>query len=190
MPRTRVRLCIRGSCRALACGLREFTKSVQFGSSSDTGPATRPRQRRRIPPRHKRPDSRATAPFAPCYPQLPQAGVGTAHRGPVHSSPSGHVPLCGDEWRPCGADSTPVAIDTHADSSQPPPPALLGGRPLLGSILLERGLLAPDRLAEALADPAPEIVEELRARLPYALRLVVTEPSLVETAWDDLLGGR
>jgi type IV pilus assembly protein PilB len=160
-----------------------------------------------------------------------------------------------------------VAIDTHADSSQPPPPALLGGRPLLGSILLERGLLAPDRLAEALAeaqatrrrlgevllgrawiyeqelaralayqygleyvdlhtacrnardaalldpavgrrcralpmcfsgdelvvalaDPAPEIVEELRARLPYALRLVVTEPSLVETAWDDLLGGR
>ena len=47
-----------------------------------------------------------------------------------------------------------------------------------------------DELVVALADPAPEIVEELRARLPYALRLVVTEPSLVETAWDDLLGGR
>jgi Type II secretion system (T2SS), protein E, N-terminal domain len=155
-----------------------------------------------------------------------------------------------------------VAIDTHSDPFRPPGPALLGGRPLLGSILLERGLLAPERLAEALAegqatqrrlgevllghdwifeqelaralayqysleyvdletaprspreaalldpevgrrcralpmcfnhdelvvavaDPAPEVVAELQARLPYALRLVVAEPSLVERAWDD-----
>jgi hypothetical protein len=37
-----------------------------------------------------------------------------------------------------------VAIDTHSAAfDQPPPsPTLLGGRPLLGSILLERGLLA------------------------------------------------
>jgi Type II secretion system (T2SS), protein E, N-terminal domain len=163
--------------------------------------------------------------------------------------------------------ATDVAIDTHRDPLVPPPPALPTDRPLLGSILLERGLLAPDRLAEALAegqathrrlgdvllshawiyeqelaralayqygleyvdlhtacrnprdaalldpevgrrcralpmcfsgdelvvavaDPAPTIVEELRARLPYALRLVVTEPSLVQSAWDDLLAGR
>jgi type IV pilus assembly protein PilB len=159
-----------------------------------------------------------------------------------------------------------VTIDTHSDLPAPTTPALLGGRPLLGSILLERGLLAPERLAEALAeghatqrrlgevllghdwiyeqelaralafqygleyvdlqtaprspreaalldpeagrrcralplcwsgdelvvavaDPAPEIVAELQARLPYALRLVVAEPSLVESVWDDLLGG-
>jgi len=155
-----------------------------------------------------------------------------------------------------------VSIDTHSDRS----PAFLGGRQLLGSILLERGLVAPERLAEALAeghatqrrlgevllghdwiyeqelaralayqhgleyvdlqtalrspreaalldpevgrrcralplcwsgdelvvavaDPGPEVVAELQARLPYALRLVVAEPSLVDAAWDDLLGG-
>jgi len=159
-----------------------------------------------------------------------------------------------------------VAIDTQSDPFEPPSPALLGGRPLLGSILLERGLVAPERLAEALAegqatqrrlgevllgrnwiyeqelaralayqygleyvdlntacrnareaalldpevgrrcralpmcfsgdelvvavaDPAPEIVAELQARLPYTLRLVVVEPSLVQGAWDDLLSG-
>ncbi|HYZ76957.1 MAG TPA: hypothetical protein VE596_06235 [Gaiellaceae bacterium] len=166
---------------------------------------------------------------------------------------------------PILADS--VAIDTHSAASELPPPSLLAGRPLLGSILLERGLLAPDRLVEALAegqatqrrlgdvllghawiyeqelaralahqygleyvdlhtacrnprdaalldpevgqrcralpmcfngdelvvavaDPAPVVVEELQARLPYTLRLVVTEPSLVQSAWDDLLHGR
>ena len=163
--------------------------------------------------------------------------------------------------------ATEVAIDTHRDRLEPPPPALLTDRPLLGSILLERGLLAPDRLAEALAegqathrrlgdvllghawiyeqelaralahqygleyvdletacrdprdaalldpevgrrcralpmcfsgdelvvavaDPAPAVVAELQARLPYALRLVVSEPSIVESAWDHLLNGR
>ena len=163
--------------------------------------------------------------------------------------------------------TTEVAIDTHRDPLQPPPPVLLTDRPLLGSILLERGLLDSGRLAEALAegqathrrlgdvllghawiyeqelaralayqygleyvdletayrnprdaglldpqvgrrcralpicfsgdelvvavgDPAPAVVEELQARLPYALRLVVSEPSLVESAWDDLLNGR
>jgi hypothetical protein len=47
-----------------------------------------------------------------------------------------------------------------------------------------------DELVVAVADPAPAIVEELQAWLPYALRLVVTEPSLVQSAWDDLLDGR
>ena len=42
----------------------------------------------------------------------------------------------------------------------------------------------------AIADPAPDLVEELRARLPYPLRLVVAEPSLVQRVWDDLLAGR
>jgi type IV pilus assembly protein PilB len=49
---------------------------------------------------------------------------------------------------------------------------------------------AGDELVVAIADPAPHLVDELRARLPYPLRLVVAEPSLVERAWDDLLAGR
>jgi type IV pilus assembly protein PilB len=49
---------------------------------------------------------------------------------------------------------------------------------------------AGDELVVAIADPAPHLVDELRARLPYPLRLVVAEPSLVERAWDDLLSGR
>src|SRR5919204_664374 len=173
--------------------------------------------------------------------------------------------MSGDRFVPFFGDS--VAIDTHSAAFEPPSPAFLASRPLSGSILLERGLLAPDRLAEALAegqathrrlgdvllghdwiyeqelaralacqhgleyvdlhtacrnprdaalldpevgrrcralpmcfsgdelvvavaDPAPAVVGELQARLPYALRLVVSEPSLVESAWDDLLNGR
>jgi type IV pilus assembly protein PilB len=157
---------------------------------------------------------------------------------------------------------TPVAIDTYSDA-----PAPLGMRPLLGAILAERGLVDPERLAEALAeslstkerlgevllrrgwiyeqelaralahqyeleyvdlhtaylnprdaalldpevgqrcravpiclsgdelvvaiaDPAPALVDELRARLPYPLRLVVAEPTLVQHVWDELLAGR
>jgi type IV pilus assembly protein PilB len=44
-----------------------------------------------------------------------------------------------------------------------------------------------DELVVAVADPAPDVVEELHARLPYAFRLVVAEPSLVQQVWDDLL---
>jgi type IV pilus assembly protein PilB len=159
-----------------------------------------------------------------------------------------------------------VAIDTHSAAFEPPtpPPAIVGWRPFLGSILLERGLLASERLAEALAeaqatrrrlgevlvghawiyeqdlaralayqygleyvdlhtayrnpreaalldpeigrrcralpmcfsgdglvvavvDPAPEVVAEVQTRLPYALRLVVAEPSLVQGLWEELL---
>jgi len=160
-----------------------------------------------------------------------------------------------------------VAIGTYSDPSSPRRPGLLDARPALGAILRERGLIAPERLAEALAeqeatkqrlgdvllrhgwifeqelaravahqcgleyvdlntaclngrdaalldpevgqrcralamcfsgdelvvavaDPAPEIVEELRAQLPYPLRLVVAEPTLVQNAWDGLLAGR
>jgi Type II secretion system (T2SS), protein E, N-terminal domain len=50
--------------------------------------------------------------------------------------------------------------------------------------------VAGDELVVAVADPAPEVVEELRARLPYPLRLAVAEPTLIEQAWDDLLAGR
>ena len=50
--------------------------------------------------------------------------------------------------------------------------------------------VAGDELVVAIADPAPHLVEELRARLPYPLRLVVAEPSLVQRVWDDLLAGR
>ena len=42
----------------------------------------------------------------------------------------------------------------------------------------------------ALADPAPDLVDELRARLPYPLRLVLAEPTLVQHVWDELLAGR
>jgi type IV pilus assembly protein PilB len=159
-----------------------------------------------------------------------------------------------------------VAIATYSDPSEPGKPALLETRPLLGAILVERGLIERDRLAEALteagatkerlgavllrrgwiyeqeltravasqygleyvdlstvrpdgrdaalldpevgrrcialplcfsgdelvvavADPADEVVEELQARLPYSLRLVVSEPSLVQHLWDGLLAG-
>ena len=41
--------------------------------------------------------------------------------------------------------------------------------------------LAGDELVVAIADPAPDLVEELRARLPYPLRLVVAEPTLSES---------
>jgi type IV pilus assembly protein PilB len=50
--------------------------------------------------------------------------------------------------------------------------------------------LSGDELVVAIADPAPDLVEELRARLPYPLRLVVAEPTLVQRVWDDLLAGR
>jgi type IV pilus assembly protein PilB len=157
-----------------------------------------------------------------------------------------------------------VAIDTHSDLPRPPARSPLAARPPLGVILRERGLIAPERLAEALAeveatrrrlgevllsrgwiyeqelaraisyqasldyvdlstacvnardaalldpevgqrcravpigfngdelvvavaDPAPDIVEELQARLPYSLRLAVAEPSLVQDVWDELL---
>ena len=50
--------------------------------------------------------------------------------------------------------------------------------------------LGGDELVVAVADPAPALVDELRARLPYPLRLVVAEPSLVQHAWDELLAGR
>ena len=173
--------------------------------------------------------------------------------------------MSSDRDVPILADS--VAIDTHLAAFEPPLPALLGGRPLLGSILLERGLLAPERLAAALAegqatrtrlgevllghawiyeqelaralafqygleyvdlhtayrnardaalldpevgrrcralplcfsgdelvvavaDPAPDVVAEVQSRLPYPLRLVVAEPSLVQSIWEDLLHGR
>jgi hypothetical protein len=49
---------------------------------------------------------------------------------------------------------------------------------------------AGDELVVAVADPAPDVVEELRARLPYPLRLVVVEPTLVQRVWNDLLAGR
>jgi type IV pilus assembly protein PilB len=44
-----------------------------------------------------------------------------------------------------------------------------------------------DELVVAVADPAPDVVQELEARLPYAFRLVVAEPSLVQQVWDGLL---
>jgi hypothetical protein len=47
-----------------------------------------------------------------------------------------------------------------------------------------------NELVVAVADPAPEVVAEVQARLPYPLRLAVAEPSLVESVWDDLLNGR
>ena len=50
--------------------------------------------------------------------------------------------------------------------------------------------MAGDELVVAVADPVPDVVEELRARLPYPLRLVVAEPTLVQRVWDDLLSGR
>jgi len=50
--------------------------------------------------------------------------------------------------------------------------------------------MAGDELVVAVADPAPEVVGELRARLPYPLRLVLAEPTLVQHAWDELLAGR
>ena len=50
--------------------------------------------------------------------------------------------------------------------------------------------VAGDELVVAVADPAPDVVEELRSRLPYPLRLVVAEPTLVEQVWDALLTGR
>jgi type IV pilus assembly protein PilB len=162
---------------------------------------------------------------------------------------------------------TAVTIGTYSDAPASVPPVPLGMRPLLGTILAERGLIDPARLAEALAeaqatnqrigevllrkgwiyeqelaralayqygleyvdletaevnprdaalldpavgrrcraipicvagdelvvavaDPAPDVVEELRARLPYPLRLVVAEPGLVQHVWDELLAGR
>jgi hypothetical protein len=50
--------------------------------------------------------------------------------------------------------------------------------------------LSGDELVVAIADPAPALVDELRARLPYPLRLVVAEPTLVQHVWDELLAGR
>jgi type II secretion system (T2SS) protein E len=50
--------------------------------------------------------------------------------------------------------------------------------------------VAGDELVVALADPAPDLVDELRARLPYPLRLVLAEPTLVQHVWDELLAGR
>src|SRR5947209_350816 len=47
-----------------------------------------------------------------------------------------------------------------------------------------------DELVVAVADPAPDLVDEVRARLPYPLRLVVAEPTLVQHVWDELLAGR
>jgi hypothetical protein len=47
-----------------------------------------------------------------------------------------------------------------------------------------------DELVVAVADPAPEVVAEVQARLPYALRLVVAEQSLVQGLWDELLARR
>jgi type IV pilus assembly protein PilB len=162
---------------------------------------------------------------------------------------------------------TAVAIGTYSDAPPPVPPVALGMRPLLGTILAERGLIDPARLAEALAeaqatgrrvgevllrkgwiyeqelaralahqygleyvdlkttylnprdaalldpevgqgcravplcvagdelvvavaDPAPDVVEELRAWLPYPLRIVVAESTLVQQVWDALLAGR
>jgi Type II secretion system (T2SS), protein E, N-terminal domain len=162
---------------------------------------------------------------------------------------------------------TAVTIGTYSDAPPPVPPVPLGMRPLLGTILTERGLIDPARLAEALAeaqatgrrvgevllqkgwiyeqelaralahqygleyvdletthlnprdaalldpevgqrcravplcvagdelvvavaDPALDLVEELRARLPYPLRIVVAEPTLVQQAWDALLAGQ
>jgi type IV pilus assembly protein PilB len=162
---------------------------------------------------------------------------------------------------------TAVTIGTYSDAPPPGPPVALGMRPLLGTILAERGLIDAARLTEALAeaqatgrrlgeillgrgwiyeqelaralahqygleyvdletaylnprdaalldpevgqrrravplcaagdelvvavaDPAPDVVEELRARLPYPLRIVVAEPTLVQQLWDALLAGR
>lgn len=162
---------------------------------------------------------------------------------------------------------TAVTIGTYSDAPPPVPPVPLGMRPLLGTILAERGLIDPARLAEALAeaqatnqrvgevllrkgwiyeqelaralahqygleyvdlntasvnprdaalldpgvgqrcravpicvagdeivvavaDPALDVVEELRARLPYPVRPVVAEPTLVQQVWDALLSGR
>jgi type IV pilus assembly protein PilB len=50
--------------------------------------------------------------------------------------------------------------------------------------------VAGDELVVAVADPARDIAEELRSRLPYPLRIVVAEPTLVQQAWDALLAGR
>lgn len=47
-----------------------------------------------------------------------------------------------------------------------------------------------DELVVAVADPAPHVLEQLRARLPYSLRLVIAEPALVQQAWDRLLDRR
>ena len=49
--------------------------------------------------------------------------------------------------------------------------------------------VAGDELVVAVADPAPAVVEELRARIAYPLRIVVAEPTLVQQAWDALLTG-
>jgi len=165
------------------------------------------------------------------------------------------------------SSKTPIFVPTVTIGTYSDPPVPLGMRPLLGTILAERGLIDPARLAEALAeaqatnqrvgevllrrgwiyeqelaralahqyeleyvdlntaclnprdaalldpevgqrcralpicvagdelvvalaDPAPDIVDELRARLPYPLRLVVAEPTLVQHVWDELLAGR
>ena len=45
-----------------------------------------------------------------------------------------------------------------------------------------------DELVVAVAGPAPDVVAEVQGRLPYALRLVVAEPSLVQGVWDEVLG--
>src|SRR5919201_3109196 len=50
--------------------------------------------------------------------------------------------------------------------------------------------IAGDELVVAIADPAPDLVDELRARLPYPLRLVLADPNLVQHVWDELLAGR
>jgi hypothetical protein len=49
---------------------------------------------------------------------------------------------------------------------------------------------AGEELVVAIADPAPELVDELRTRLPYSLRFVVVEPTLVQSVWDGLVNGR
>jgi type IV pilus assembly protein PilB len=49
---------------------------------------------------------------------------------------------------------------------------------------------AGEEIVVAVADPASDVVEVLRARLPYPLRLVVAEPTLVQQVWDALLSGR
>jgi type II secretion system (T2SS) protein E len=191
--------------------------------------------------------------------------------GPLSGGPPSVLRTC--PFAGLGADgylpilAIAVAIDTYSDPSGREQPALLAARPLLGAILRERGLVAPERLSEALAehqatrerlgdillrrgwifeqelaralayqygfdyvdlgaarvnardaalldpeagqrcralplgfngdelvvavaDPAPEIVEELQTRLPYSLRLVIAEPSLVQHFWDGLLEGR
>ena len=81
------------------------------------------------------------------FPQFPQAGVEPLAAGPLGLD-LGLCPFAGI-GRP---SKTPIFVTAVTIGTYSDPPVPLRMRPLLGTILAERGLIDPERLAEALAE--------------------------------------